>query len=805
MAGDMAFGKWDKTMNHLWLFATVSLFGINAAHAQSCTSGSGSSPTQLGAYVGEFDTGNSANQATTVNQLNSFTNSMGQAPTQLVTYVDSTQPESQWISDAQWEAKSWPKGTTPDIGIPMASSANGESADQSFKNIASGSEDAIFNGIFQAYASKGISSFDIRPGWEMSGNWYPWAVTPENAADYVAAFQHIAALAHSFSGAKISVVWNPAAGGTSASLASMYPGNDAADIIGLDIYGAPINYDASPNDTSTSTSDITLTDVLNLAKQQGKPFALPETGGVNASFPQALADVVSKSGVPVAFANLWDINDGSGNLSWSNPGENSATAAAWKAAFAKISGNGNCASSTPQAASTPVATADTVAPATSTAAATPICTAATPNYDASNGGFGTPNGQIISPNGKPFVARGINIRSTELGDVLNGKVTAAFPGINFVRINVRNLDSPESLKPAIDYLTAKGIVVDLEDHPDGGGAQDAWASQPGDVAWYGQVAAAFKSNPYVWFGSFNEPSSDNLTAWQQATYSAIRDAGNNNPILMEVSGSRPNNLDTALATNVYSNMTNVIADVHAYNYQSNDSTDQNTVNANVNDMIGATQGLKSADGTMPVIIGEYGNSTDGSSPDAGGTQEINAVINSGVGSAAWSWVSGGSDALRNSDGSLSAYGQQVAAFTSGSGTQGCAESPVATPDLTQNTAVQQPQTATAQPAASVTSSVTPGRGSIADAQGNAWTITSSGSIQMGTTWVPGGGGTAALKIVNGTVYGLDNSGKGWFTFNGTYWTPSADPETAPPLAATTAQTAPALLPASTSQTAPPLQ
>jgi hypothetical protein len=261
------------------------------------------------------------------------------------TYVDDSQPESEWVTDARWEADSWAavpwaRGLIPQIGIPMAS--QGENADQSFQNIISGSEDSIFNGIFQAWANDGYKQLSIRPGYEMNGSTVPWAVTAANASDYVAAFQHIASLAHAFSGASIQVVWNPGVGSTPVPIADLYPGNAAADVIGLDTYGEPVNYDGSPGDTSTSSSDVTLTDVLAMAKANGKPFALPETGGVDPSFPSALASTIAQSGVQVAFMNIWDVNDGSSDQTWSN---DAATAAAWKQAFATISGNSGSTSS----------------------------------------------------------------------------------------------------------------------------------------------------------------------------------------------------------------------------------------------------------------------------------------------------------------------------------------------------------------------------------------------------------------------------------------------------------------------------
>ncbi|MFL5286098.1 MAG: hypothetical protein ACJ8AW_35250, partial [Rhodopila sp.] len=63
-------------------------------------------------------------------------------------------------------------------------------------------------------------------------------------------------------------------------------------------------------------------------------------------------------------------------------------------------------------------------------------------------------------------------------------------------------------------------------------------------------------------------------------------------------------------------------------------------------------------------------------------------------------------------------------------------------------------------AAAQAQTITPSHGTLTDAAGNVWTITQSGSIKEGSRYTPGGGGTSALTIVNGTVYGEDSSGRG---------------------------------------------
>jgi hypothetical protein len=305
--------------------------------------------------------------------------------------------------------------------------------------------------------------------------------------------------------------------------------------------------------------------------------------------------------------------------------------------------------------------------------------------------------------------------------------------------------------------------------------------------------------------------------------------------MLEANSAGPGQTNVGYVATDYAGMTNVIWDVHYYGWLSGYSTNQSTVSSTLAGMISGTQSIQSADGQIPVIIGEYGNSTTGQAIDANGNQVVTAVQQSGVGSAAWAYGTGNpGDGLTNGDGTPSAYGQQVAAFTAGSGAQGCAQSPLlaaaTAPDATAaNAATIAPAaTTTIASAATATNTIGPGQGDATDAQGNTYAISSDGSImENGNTPVPGGGGTSQLVIVGGVIYGKDsghgpvNPG-GWFSFGNGYWTPSAPPPlpavqaiqplplvaqpiTAPRLTpASTVRSAPPLAAASTVQTAPPL-
>jgi hypothetical protein len=298
----------------------------------------------------------------------------------------------------------------------------------------------------------------------------------------------------------------------------------------------------------------------------------------------------------------------------------------------------------------------------------------------STGTFQTSNGQIIAPNGSDFIAEGVNVSATSSAMTsAAASLTTDFPKANFIRLNVYSYQSPSYYQSFISQMTAKGIVVEVEDHTDSTGLD--WGGSRGviytgqlltnELNWYSSMGSAYANNPNVWFGTDNEPSitdsSGNqdvaaLSNWQLQTYQAIRNTGNTSPILMEVEGG-PGQTNAGMTASDYSGMTNIVWDLHWYGWETNYSTNQTTVSQALQADAADAQKITGADGKPPVIIGEYGNSTNGSNYDANDTQDLQAIMTSGFGSAAWSWDNGPPyNNIRNADGSLTSYGQQVGAI-----------------------------------------------------------------------------------------------------------------------------------------------
>ena len=292
------------------------------------------------------------------------------------------------------------------------------------------------------------------------------------------------------------------------------------------------------------------------------------------------------------------------------------------------------------------------------------------------------NGQILDPNGNAFTARGIALNDGQLGAA--DEVLADY-------------QSPDAYSAFIQTMTSRGIVVELEDHTSsngtnsGGGQGGAFTGEQlsNELNWYSSVAGAYASNPYVWFGTDNEPPGDGLSQWQQQTYNAIRDTGNNNPIMIELpGGGLPNQTVSSygMDPNVYSAMSNIVADVHFYGWSSNGSTDQQTVNNALSDLVRGAQTVPSAEGTIPVIVGETGEATDGWDVDSNAWQVMQAAQQSGQvsGAVAWTWHDGAGNNLTDGYGNLTSYGQNVANWIASGGPPSSPPSPASGTEMAQS-------------------------------------------------------------------------------------------------------------------------
>lgn len=230
------------------------------------------------------------------------------------------------------------------------------------------------------------------------------------------------------------------------------------------------------------------------------------------------------------------------------------------------------------------------------------------------------------------------------------------------------------------------VVLEIEDHNQDtvSGTYNALPPYSGQglsiqLAWYNAMAKYYAGNPYVWLGgpneittadsSYNPSSIAPISTWEAQIYNAIRGIGsdpvtgnpnpatNNTSMIQFMAGVGGSDVGTVgvgsgFISSLYATMTNICWEIHCY-YTHGDSISGSytTVSGYVTGgtsapnsggqggwgIIGA-QTIQSADGVVPVIIGEWGSdSGEASGLDWGDiTNEIIAVQTSyNTGATAW--------------------------------------------------------------------------------------------------------------------------------------------------------------------------
>ncbi len=351
-------------------------------------------PFPLGIFAGGANGSDSNAEAGVDARFDSFTNLMGAKPAFVNAFINQSKPIDNWPSDVSWTAWSYAQSPayhnlTPVIGLPMATEGDRGNPGQAFREFASGRYDNAIRGMVKAWTDQGFHDLYVRPGWEMNVSGMPWYVgdNPQTQSDYVAAFKHIADVLHSAPNASVKTIWNPNIQNWNGSLdvRSLYPGNQYVDQIGGDIYSDLYPYDLynwGKNDGSFSGSlqewasdpanldhywnypdatkyspagdgvghSLSLQNLIDFAKSQGKPFAIPETGAGgngahgprdNGAFPTWLAGKLASTGVNVSMVNVWNLDAGDGDWTFAGPGANRPQeAGAWAKGFGANGGNG---------------------------------------------------------------------------------------------------------------------------------------------------------------------------------------------------------------------------------------------------------------------------------------------------------------------------------------------------------------------------------------------------------------------------------------------------------------------------------
>jgi Cellulase (glycosyl hydrolase family 5) len=296
--------------------------------------------------------------------------------------------------------------------------------------------------------------------------------------------------------------------------------------------------------------------------------------------------------------------------------------------------------------------------------------------------FGITDGQIFGPSGQPFVSQGISLLDSEMGEVSPEQIISQFPNINTVNLAVgADGDGYATAQPNsaivnwVNDATSHGLVVILSDYVPGQPEARSGADLQASLNWYASLAKTFANNPYVMWTTENEVGG-NLSQEEQGIYNAIRGAGNNSIIFMEAQDGNATST-SGLDPSIYASMTGVAWNIHAYPWEFNTgSGSQASYDSTLESYVAMFQNFAhSADGVMPVLVGEGGNATDGNNVDDavvnGKFATTQAIIDTaGVAGGTtgyemwlhdWHGTGGDADELVGSNGALTAYGQQVAA------------------------------------------------------------------------------------------------------------------------------------------------
>jgi hypothetical protein len=154
-------------------------------------------------------------------------------------------------------------------------------------DIASGRHDNSFVAIATSVRNAGFYDAIINLGWDMNGDWTPWAVGPETKDTYIAAYRRIGAIFKKVS-PSFKLCWSPSRHEQPMAPYEAYPGDDHVDLIGMSLQIVlPPAGQITPEYFETSIighgavpiagrQPFALEWLAEFAKLHGKPIALPE-------------------------------------------------------------------------------------------------------------------------------------------------------------------------------------------------------------------------------------------------------------------------------------------------------------------------------------------------------------------------------------------------------------------------------------------------------------------------------------------------------------------------------------------------
>jgi hypothetical protein len=157
--------------------------------------------------------------------------------------------------------------------LPLSESA-------SLTTEASGGYNSKFATVAKALIAGGDGSSTIRLGWEMTGDWYPWAGA-KNPSAFIGAWRQIVTTMRAQAGAHFTFDFNIAMFNSDPS--KLWPGDNYVDLVGADNYDDSWAWSYAPTDHAKvwnyiRTGPYGLDWLGNFAKSHGKRLSFPEWG-----------------------------------------------------------------------------------------------------------------------------------------------------------------------------------------------------------------------------------------------------------------------------------------------------------------------------------------------------------------------------------------------------------------------------------------------------------------------------------------------------------------------------------------------
>ena len=276
--------------------AAVMQFAAPQAHAQA------QPEAPLGVYQGAGCGG--------AQRLTQFATWIGFRPSLVLEFMS-------WealTQNSAWSMDCWSKAGIKEItySVPMLP----EDGSATLAQGAAGRFDTLFQNFAKRLVQRGYPNAIIRIGWEMNGDWYPWAASKDPQA-WIAYWRRIVDIMRAVPGQQFKFDWCPGNGWTNLLAQDVYPGDDYVDIIGMDVYNNSWNQ-------QVVTPEQRWNEQVNgrhglkwhaqFAAARGKPISFPEWGtgirrdgrgaGDDPFFIEQMAEWIASNNV--AYHIYWD-------------------------------------------------------------------------------------------------------------------------------------------------------------------------------------------------------------------------------------------------------------------------------------------------------------------------------------------------------------------------------------------------------------------------------------------------------------------------------------------------------------------